>query len=551
MHAVDIPELLHQAERAGIVVEVADGEVSFTFEKGKAPAELLKQLKAHKPQILRYLTGDVAPEDEPYTGPRIAPRLKRMSDVEPEQISWLWPGRIALGKLTMLSGDPGLGKSFITLDLAARVSTGRPWPDSPTVRNQVGSVILLSCEDELSDTVRPRLDFAKADVSRIHALEGVYVHRKREDGTEETVERMMSLQGDLEALEAAIVELGDCRLVIIDPISAYLGNVDSHKNAEVRSVLGPLGDLAARHNVAILGLNHLNKGAGGAALYRSIGSIAFVAAARAAWLVAKDKDDPQRRLVLPAKCNLAPDIGGLAYRIAGDSEPHIEWEEGTIDVRADDALSGISDPDERAERMDAREWLAEFIGPGEASAREIFAEGRKAYGFSEKVLRRAFRDMNGMTRKAGVREGWYWSLGSQDDRRSQDSQDDSQDVFSPSGESWASWTSSEAPSGFDWGPDVESSTKNHGLFPEDSGASSKPPSVSRKIPEDAQDYPLGKETSSASSTARASSKVELIVTSNDCQHVFVEEDTDDGRIRTSCRLCGRFIGNRIPEVTQK
>ena len=97
----------------------------------------------------------------------------RLSEVTPQRIEWLWPGRFALGKLTLLSGDPGLGKSFVTLDMAARISNGVPWPDSPTVPNPRGSVVLLSAEDDLADTIRPRLDAAGADVERITAIEGV------------------------------------------------------------------------------------------------------------------------------------------------------------------------------------------------------------------------------------------------------------------------------------------------------------------------------------------------------------------------------------------
>src|SRR5690606_15615930 len=129
----------------------------------------------------------------------------------------------------------------------------------------------------------------------------------------------------------------DCRLVIIDPVSAFLGSTDSHNNSEVRGVLAPLAEMAARHGVAIVAVTHLNKG-GGSALNRVIGSIAFTAAARAAYVVTRDEDDPARRLMLPAKNNLGCDENGFAYRLEGEPTPHIEWEPTLVAMSADEAV---------------------------------------------------------------------------------------------------------------------------------------------------------------------------------------------------------------------
>jgi putative DNA primase/helicase len=127
----------------------------------------------------------------------------------------------------------------------------------------------------------------------------------------------LSLERDIEAIEQRVLEMGDCKLIIVDPISAYLGSVDTHRNSDVRAVLAPLAKLAQRLGVAIVAVSHLNKGASASAAYRVTGSIAFTAAVRASLLLAKDKDVPERRLVLPGKNNLGPDnLGGLAYRVA-------------------------------------------------------------------------------------------------------------------------------------------------------------------------------------------------------------------------------------------
>lgn len=159
-----------------------------------------------------------------------------------------------------------------------------------------------------------------ADVSRIHILDAVR-HIDREAG--ETDERVPTL-ADTAALGEAISSTGDTRLIVVDPISAYLGQVDSHKNADLRALLAPLAKLAAAYGVAVVAVSHLNKSTS-SAIYRTMGSLAFTAAARAVWCVAKDKDDNRRRLLIPVKNNIACDTGGLAYRIAGE-QPRVEWE---------------------------------------------------------------------------------------------------------------------------------------------------------------------------------------------------------------------------------
>jgi hypothetical protein len=186
------------------------------------------------------------------------PLLRCFSDIAPKPLRWLWPSRIPLGKLTLLIGDPGLGKSLLTADIASRVTRGRPFPDGATCES--GSVIFLSAEDDAADTIRPRLDAAGADVSRVHTLEAVRVQLT--DGS--LTEKAFNLETDCAALEVALRKHPDVRLIVIDPISAYLGGVDSHSNAEVRGVLARLATLAAQHGVAVLCITHLRKSAGAA-----------------------------------------------------------------------------------------------------------------------------------------------------------------------------------------------------------------------------------------------------------------------------------------------
>ncbi|MBK9129160.1 MAG: AAA family ATPase [Phycisphaerales bacterium] len=334
------------------------------------------------------------------------PVLVTLADVAPEPIRWLWPGRIALGKLTLVAGDPGLGKSLLSLDVAARVSTGSGWPDVHEAAPP-GGVVLLSAEDDAADTIRPRLDAAAADVSRVTMLQAIHPG----GGAGGDSGRPFNLAEDLPALEEAVRAVPDCRLVIIDPVTAYLGGgVDSHKAAEVRALLAPLGALAARCGVAVLAVTHLNKSAGGPAIYRAMGSLAFAAAARAAWAVTRDRDDPRRRLMLPLKNNLAPDLGGLAYAIepmGAGGHPVLAWERDPVTLSADEALGPDRGDGGATER--AAEWLADALADGPQPARELFERAERV-GIAARTLKRAKARVRALAVKGGFGGGWVWRL---------------------------------------------------------------------------------------------------------------------------------------------
>jgi hypothetical protein len=238
--------------------------------------------------------------------------MLRASDIELKPIEWLWPGKFALGKLTLIAGEPGLGKSQLTAALAATVTTGEKWPQGDQ-RSPLGSVVVLSAEDDASDTIAPRLLAAGANLDRIHIVSAVH------SGDSKTPRRRsFNFQTDLDLLEKAMQQFGDVRLVVIDPITSYLGKgVDSHKNADVRSVLEPVAEMAARYRAAFVGITHFSKGGETSAINRFIGSIAFIAAARAAFVVTTDPDSdiPGRRLFLPVKNNLARQGDGLSFQI--------------------------------------------------------------------------------------------------------------------------------------------------------------------------------------------------------------------------------------------
>ena len=279
---------------------------------------------------------------------------RRASEIEPEPINWLWPQRIALGKNSLIAGLPGLGKSQITTYLAAITSSGGTWATGEEC--VAGDVLILSAEDDPADTIRPRLEAAGANLDRVHIIEAV---------RDERGERSFNLNRDLDALAMSLAKLPDAKLAVIDPISAYLGGIDSHKNAEVRGTLAPLAKLAADHGVAFMSVTHLNKSPSTEPLTRVIGSMAFVAAVRTAFLVQQCKVNPERRLFLPLKNNISRSCHGLAFRIethvlssSGIATSRVAWEAEPVTITASEALSQ-SRPEEIAE---AKEIISASVG---------------------------------------------------------------------------------------------------------------------------------------------------------------------------------------------
>jgi hypothetical protein len=337
--------------------------------------------------------------------------LRCVSDIEREELRWVWPGRIPLGKLTLFAGDPGLGKSLATQDIAARVTRGHVWPDG-AAGCQAGSVIILSAEDDAADTIRPRLDAAGADLRKVHILQAV--RRAKPNG--ETSLDYFSLETDLIALQDAVASVGDVRLIAIDPISAYLGATDSHKNAKVRGLLAPLAGLASSLRLAVIAVDHLSK-SNAPAIYRPNGSIAFTAAARAVWLFAKSSGDPAQRLMLPGKMNLAPEQTGMGYRVEGKQDVAvIAWGE-SVSVPVDAVLESEGAA-QRSERLEAMDWLRDQLTNGPIAQRKL-KDDAKAERFSWATVRRAKDALGVITEKSGYQGAWQWRL---KDTQSKDAQ---------------------------------------------------------------------------------------------------------------------------------
>jgi len=342
-----------------------------------------------------------AVQTESPDGTQVIAWVDDLSRVAPRGVGWLWPGRVPLGKVTLLVGDPGRGKSLLALDMAARVSRGGQWPDAAGGSAPLGRTILLSAEDDTADTIRPRLDALGGDPSRVRVVRAV----DWEDGHGAEA---FSLSRDLTALEAVIRQWSDTRLVILDPVSAYLGGAESYNNADIRRALAPVQTMAERTGVAVVAITHLTKRAAASVIYRAMGSLAFVSAARAVWAVVPDREVAGRMLLVPVKCNLAGGVTGMAYRILPHPKnpalPTVVWEPEPVAMTADEAMEIAPKPTPREE---AAEWLKHVLAAGALPATQVERQGREA-GFALMTLRRAKWALGVISYREGA--GWMCRL---------------------------------------------------------------------------------------------------------------------------------------------
>jgi len=291
-----------------------------------------------------------------------------------------------LGRLTVLAGRPGVGKSFVTVDFASRVSTGTVWPDG-SANESAGGVLFFAAEDDPADTIRPRLDAAGANIERVYYCRNV----------------------DLAEIESHIDRVPDCRLAVIDPIGSYLGrHVDAYRENEVRAVLEPLAEIASRRNIAVILVAHTRKAWASFADDSVLGSRAFVGLARAVWHVTKDPQDRTRRLFLPGKSNLSRETSGLAFWIAPDPA-RVQWL-GPVDLQADDLTAEEPTRGRKSEARNAAvDWLRTLLRDGPMSVRKIRKAAQEA-GFSWATVRRAAEMLPIERRKKSFGGGWEWRL---------------------------------------------------------------------------------------------------------------------------------------------
>ena len=340
-------------------------------------------------------------------------QLVRGSDVVPEAIQWLWPGYLAQGKLHVLAGAPGTGKTTLALRLAAIVSSGGQWPSGGYC--PVANVVIWSGEDDVKDTLVPRLIAAGADMGHVHFVDGV----SDADGL-----RSFDPAKDVPALQAAIQKAGGASLLVVDPIvSAVAG--DGHKAGDVRRGLQPLVDLAMQERCALLGISHFSKGTSGRdPLERVTGSVSFGALARVVFVAAKEQQADgaetaasPRSLFLRCKSNIGPDSGGFEYTLEQRAL------EGFTGMFASVATFGLAvegntrailthaetepgDGDGGA-LAEAKAWLLDSLLDGPKPQREIL-KAATIEGHSKPTLKRAKKSLGVVSRKSSLHGGWEW-----------------------------------------------------------------------------------------------------------------------------------------------
>jgi triphosphoribosyl-dephospho-CoA synthetase len=360
----------------------------------------------------RGKTNKAGKKRDPISAPRLV--IKRAADIKAERVKWIWRRRISRGNVTVIFGQPGLGKGQIAANLAATVSRGRKWPCKEGLA-PIGHVIMINAEDGAADTVRPRLEAAGANLTRVHIMKDVADPTRGQ--------RLFSLVADLERLDELLESIETPRLVIIDPLSAFLTPGDGQQfNAnditQVRGLLSRVDALAKKHDIAIVFICHLTKASAGTALSRLAGSSALAAAPRAAFLVTRGEDGSKWLIFAAAKNNLGSDSTTLQYRIRRKKlpsgiAPYISWNKKTLSITADEALAnGSGGARKVAAAREIDEFLRKLLADGRRGSTEVFADG-KEHGFSPKQLHTAAGRLGVRKFNTGSPETkkWWWELG--------------------------------------------------------------------------------------------------------------------------------------------
>ena len=312
-------------------------------------------------------------------------KLLTMSDIPTEDVQWLWYPYLPRGKITIIQGDPGEGKTTFVLALAALLTCGLPMPGDAESLPPM-NIIYQTAEDGLADTVKPRLTALGADCSRVLVID--------------KSERELTLSDH--RIAQAIQET-DSGLLVLDPIQAYLGEgVDMHRANEVRPIFKRLGQLAEQTGCAIVLVGHMNKMQGVKSAYRGLGSIDFRAAARSVLLVGRSKDGPETRVVVHDKSSLSPEGASILFSLHSDIG--FSWD-GFCDITASELLSGSGSSTTKTEQ--AERLLLELLKHGEVASEELLKQS-SALGISERTLKIAKQNQGVVSVRRGDR--WYARL---------------------------------------------------------------------------------------------------------------------------------------------
>jgi len=342
-------------------------------------------------------------EEKPYHGVI----LLKASQLTPQPINWLWQGWVACGKIHLLGGIAGTGKTTISLALAASITTGGRFPDGSKAPS--GNVVIWTGEDDITDTLTPRLMAMGADLDKVHFIQGVM----GADG-----ERPFNPSSDMPILQFALTNVGNVKLLIIDPIVSVV-NGDSHKNAEVRKDLAPLVQMSEAMDFAIIGITHFSKGTSGREpIERITGSIAFGAVARVVLVASKGKSENGEdiRIFLRAKSNIGPDEGGFEYSVenaftdSGIETSRILWG-SALEGTARELLVDAEDDPDGGSLSDCMRLISDLLKLSEVSANEM-AKDCMGAGYSRSTMNRAKKKLGVEAKKVGMGSGshWVWEL---------------------------------------------------------------------------------------------------------------------------------------------
>ncbi len=386
-HLVSLAGSMHKRGMSPIAIEAALHAENMAKCSPPLPEEKVKAIAHDIPA--RY------PNPTPEEKPNLKPDLVCLADVEARAVDWLWEPFVPLRMLSMISGDPGAGKSFLALAVAADLSRGKLL-DGRIV--EPASTLYLTVENPTAEVIRPRFDSLGGDPRRLYLLRGTRfeVDGKEQHGT-------VSL-ADIATLEAAIVER-NARLVIVDPLQSYLGaNVDLHRSNETRPIMDGLARLAEKHDCAILLLRHLSKQSGGKAIHRGIGSIDLTGAVRSEMLAGSLPDDSNTRAFVHIKSNVGRKGRSIGYAITSEG---FKWT-GESTITEADLLAAPSAPGDR-KFAEAGQWLAEQLKTGSRAQKEVRGMAETA-GIAWATVRRAKNALRVRSHKVGISGPWMWSL---------------------------------------------------------------------------------------------------------------------------------------------
>jgi len=392
-HAAQAADSLNGTAAAVHVIELPDlpekGDVYDWLQAGNT-AQQLQQLANNSPG---WEAG------QKLNGPK--PILTQMSTIEPEAVIWLWQRLIPSRKVTLMEGNPGEGKTWAALQLAADVSAGGklPNPETGIPDLEVGpaNVIYMSAEDGPADTLRPRLDAAGANCENIYLFDS---------GINEEGKPIGVTLGDVEMIENALKDVRPA-LLIIDPIQGFLGaGVDMYRSNETRPLLAALGKLAEKYNTAVICIRHLTKANSSKAIYRGMGSIDFSAASRSILLIGRDPDNPEKRVIIQTKNSLGPTAGAIGFEI---NDGGFYWT-GSSSLTTANIFKDEPDEEEKSAFDEAKEFLTEALQDGPVKKEDLLKEA-KGQAISERTLKRAKQSLNIKAKKIKAKNAaWTWEL---------------------------------------------------------------------------------------------------------------------------------------------